>query len=96
MTPGGRTGSVRSVTRGGAHLQYIYIYIYIIDSKRFHIDQLKTLGQVHYIKPLTMLRTSDGRTDAGRTDGRTDGHHLELRTFNYTKSRFDTHRYHFR
>ena len=51
--------------------------IYIIDSKRFQVDRLKTLGQVHYTKPLTILRTSDGRTDGRtdgrRTDGRTDG-----------------------
>ena len=64
--------------------------IYIIDSKRFQVDWLKTLGQVHYTR--FCVRRTDGRTDAGRTDG----HHLELRTFNYTKSRFDTHRYHFR
>ena len=68
--------------------------IYIIDSKRFQVDWLKTLGQVHYTR--FCVRRTDGRTDAGRTDGWTDGHHLELRTFNYTKSRFDTHRYHFR
>ena len=68
-----------TVTRGGAHFQYIYI----IDSKRYQVDQLKTLGQVHYTKPLTILRTT-----AGRMDERMDGHHLKLRTFNYTKSRF--------
>ena len=68
--------------------------IYIIDSKRFQVDWLKTLGQVHYTR--FCVRRTDGRTPDGRTDGRTDGHHLELRTFNYTKSRFDTHRYHFR
>ena len=52
--------------------------IYIIDSKTFQVDRLKTLGQVHYTKP---VRTTDGRTDRrmdgrtnGRTDGRTDNH----------------------
>ena len=34
--------------------------LYIIDPKRFDVDRLKTLGQVHYTKPLTILRTSDG------------------------------------
>ena len=70
MTPLGQTGRARSVKRGGAHLQYIYI----IDSKRFQVDRLKTLGQVHYTT--FCVRRTDGRTDvrtdAGRTDGRTD------------------------
>ena len=53
-----------------------YIFnIYIFDSKRFQVDRLKPLGQAHYTKSLTILLTSDGRTDAGRTDG----HHLELK-----------------
>ena len=75
-------------SKGEVHI--FNIHVYIIDSKRFHVDWLKTLGQVHYTKFCVR------RMDGCRTDGWTDGHHLELSSFNYTKSRFDTHRYHFR
>ena len=61
---------------GGSKGEVHIFNIYIIDSKRFQVDWLKSLGQVHYTKPLTILRTWDGRTDGrtyGRTpDGRTD------------------------
>ena len=44
--PRGKTGRARSVTRGGVHLQYIYI----IYSKRFNVDRLNPLGQDHCTK----------------------------------------------
>ena len=89
MTPGGKPEELSQSQGKG------YIFnIYIIYSKRFQVDWLKTLGQVHYTT--FCVRRTDGRTDVRTDVGRTDGHHLELRTFDYTKSRFDTHRYHFR
>ena len=87
-TPRGRTGRARSVKRGGAHLQYIYNRFQKVSGRLVENPRTSSLHKI--------LRTSDGRTDGRTPDGRTDGHHLELRTFNYTKSRFDTHRYHFR
>ena len=66
MTPGGKP-EVLGRSQGEVHI----FNIYIIDSKRFQVDWLKTLGQVHYTR--FCVRRTDGRTDAGRTDGRMDG-----------------------
>ena len=85
-TPRGRTGRARSVKRGGAHLQYIYNRFQKVSGRSVENPRTSSLHKNF---------AYDGRTD-GRTDGRKDGHHLELRTFNFTKSRFDTHRYHLR
>ena len=53
--------------------------IYIIDSKRFQVDWLKTLGQVHYTK--FCVRRTDGRTPDGRTPPRTQNFQLYQKSF---------------
>ena len=64
-TPRGRTGRARSVKKGGAHLQYINNRFQKVSGRLVENPRTSSLHKI--------LRTSDGRTDAGRTDGWTDG-----------------------
>ena len=56
----------RGRSKGEVHI----FSIYTTDSKSFQVNRLKTLGQVHYTKP---VRTTDGQPP-------------ELRPFTYTKT----------
>ena len=66
LRPPGAKPEEQGRSKGEVHI----FKIYIIDSKRFQVDRLKTLGRVHYTK--FCGRRTDGRTDGRRADGRTD------------------------
>ena len=62
--PRGQIGRAKSVTRGGAHLQYIYNRFQKVSGRLVENPRTSSLHK--------LLRTSDGRTPDGRMDARTD------------------------